>query len=170
MISGDSAVPASIRVAAILQGFIAIGIGVFCIPAIRNLLTGRDIPMVMGLPAYGRGPFERAGIPTTVPLLAAFLLVCILEVVASVLLWGGHRSGAVLSLVLLPAGAVFWWGFALPIPPIFALVWTVLILLNTSQPKSPYCHLRNLRVFHDGRPARFCYRDRVDAHSRRRHR
>jgi len=119
-----------LRVAAILHWFIALGFGVFCFPAIRNLLMGRDIPIVMGFPAYGRGPFERADIPTTVPLLAAFLLVCILEAVAGVLLWGGHRSGAVIALVLLPVGGVFWWGFALPIPPIFALVWTTLIFLN----------------------------------------
>jgi hypothetical protein len=123
-------VPALIRVAAILHWVIAVGLGVFCFPAIRNLLLGRDIPIVMGFPAYGRGPFERVGIPTTVPLLAAFLLVCILEAVAGVLLWGGHRSGAVLALVLLPVGGVFWWGFALPIPPIFALIWTILIFLN----------------------------------------
>jgi hypothetical protein len=123
-------VPALIRVAAILLWFIALGLGVFCFPAIRNLLIGRDIPFVMGFPAYGRGPFERVGISTTVPLLAAFLLVCILEAVAGVLLWGGHKSGAILALVLLPVGGIFWWGFALPIPPIFGLVWTILILLN----------------------------------------
>lgn len=123
-------VPALIRVAALLHWIIAVGLGVFCFPAIRNLLRGRDIPIVMGFPAYGRGPFERAGIPTTVPLLAAFLLVCILEAVAGTLLWGGHKSGAVLAIVLLPVGGIFWWGFALPIPPIFAFVWTLLILLN----------------------------------------
>ena len=123
-------VPTLVRVAAILHWFVAIGFGVFCFPAIRNLLNGRDIPFVMGLPAYGRGPFERAGIPTTVPLLAAFLLVCVLETIAGVLLWGGYRSGGILALALVPVGAVFWWGFALPIPPIFALFWTVLILLN----------------------------------------
>ena len=123
-------VPVLIRVAAILHWFVAIGFGVFCVPAIRNLLRGRDIPMVLGFPAYGRGPFERAGLPTTIPLLAAFLLVCILEAVAGVLLWGGYRSGAVLALVLLPVGGVFWWGFDLPIPPMFAFVWTILILLN----------------------------------------
>jgi hypothetical protein len=121
---------ALLRVAAILHWFIAVGLGVFCFPAIRNLLIGRPIPTVMGLPAYGRGPFERVGIPTTIPLLAAFLLVCIVEAVAGFLLWGGYKSGAVLALVLLPAGGVFWWGFALPIPPIFALVWTILILLG----------------------------------------
>jgi len=130
MIAGEAAVPITIRVAAILQWFIAVGLGVFCIPAIRNLMAGRPIPMVMGFPAYGRGPFQRAGFPTTIPLLAAFLLVCVLEAVAGVLLWGGHRSGGILSQMLLPAGVIFWWGFALPIPPIFATIWTILILLN----------------------------------------
>ncbi len=126
----DMNVPALLRVAAFMHWFIAVGFGVFCIPAIQNLLSGRDIPIVMGFPAYGRGPFERVGIPTTVPLLAAFLLVCILEAVAGVLLWGGYKSGAILALALIPLGALFWWGFALPIPPIFAIVWTILILLN----------------------------------------
>jgi len=119
-----------LRVAAILHWFIAIGFGVFCFPAIRNLLMGRDIPMVMGFPAYGRGSFERLGISTTVPLLAGFLLVCMLEGVAGFLLWHGYKSGAVLALVLLPVSSVFWWGFDLPIPPIFALIWTILILLS----------------------------------------
>jgi hypothetical protein len=125
-------VPLALRVAAFLHWFVAIGFGVFCLPAIRNLLSGQDIPMVMGFPAYGRGPFERIGLPTTVPLLAAFLLVCILEAVAGGLLWGGYRTGAILALVLVPAGAVFWWGFALPVPWPLAVIWTILILLNWS--------------------------------------
>jgi hypothetical protein len=94
----------------------------------------------MGFPAYGRGPFERVGIPTTVPLLAAFLLVCILEAIAGFLLWRGSMAGAVLALVLLPLGGVFWWGFALPIPPIFALVWTVLILFRAGPSLSSNVH------------------------------
>ncbi len=121
---------AMIRVAAILHGFVAVGFGIFCFPAIRNLRNGRDIPIVMGFPAYGRGPFERKGVPTTVPLLAAFLAVYILKAVAGSLLWGGYKSGAVLAFVLLPIGGLFWWGFALPIPPIFALIWSVLILVS----------------------------------------
>lgn len=121
---------APLRAAAILHWFVAVGFGVFCFPAIRNLLIGRSIPIVMGFPAYGRGPFERVGIPTTIPLLAAFLLVCILEAVAGFLLWGGYKSGAVLALVLLPAGGAFWWGFALPIPPVLAVIWTILIFLG----------------------------------------
>lgn len=123
-------IPVHLRVAAILLWVNGIGFGVFCIPAIRNLLMGRDIPVVMGFPAYGKGPFERVGIPTTVPLLAGFLLVCILEVVAGLLIWGGSKVGAILALVLLPAGALFWWGFALPFGPIFAIISTVLIVLG----------------------------------------
>lgn len=123
-------VPVSIRVAAIFLWIHAIGFGVFCLPAIRNLLTGRDIPYIMGFPAYGKGPFERMGIPTTVPLLAAFLLVCILEGVAGWWLWSGSRTGAILALALFPVGAIFWWGFALPFPPVFAMVRTILIIMS----------------------------------------
>lgn len=119
-----------LRLAAILLLISGVGFGVFCIPAIRNLLIGRDIPTVMGLPAYGKGPFERVGIRTTVPLLAGFLLVCILENVAGLLVLGGSKVGAILALVLLPAGVIFWWGFALPFGLIFALLRTILILLS----------------------------------------
>jgi transcriptional regulator with XRE-family HTH domain len=49
------------RVAAVLQWIIAVGFGVFCVPAMRNLLLGRAIPIVMGFPAYGRGSWPRPG-------------------------------------------------------------------------------------------------------------
>ena len=117
-----------IRAAAVLCWINAIGLGVFTIPAMARVWAGRDIPMVMGFPAYGRGPFEQHGLKSTVPLLAGFLLVCVLEGVAGWLLWGGHRSGAILAIAVLPLGAVYWWGFALPIPPMFALVRTILIV------------------------------------------
>jgi hypothetical protein len=126
----DSAVPTSLRAAAALLWFDGVGFGVCCLPGIRNLLTGRDIPMILGFPAYGRGPFERHGISTTVPLLVGFLLVCILECVAGWMLWSGYKTGAILAIALLPFGAIYWWGFALPIPWIFALVRTVLIALS----------------------------------------
>lgn len=100
---------------------------------IRNFAAGRGILYFMGFPAYGKGPFERIGIQSTVPLLSAFVLVCLLECVAGWLLWSGAKAGAILSLILLPFGAIFWWGFALPIPPMLAVVWTVLIMLNWQQ-------------------------------------
>ena len=70
---------------------------------------------------------------STVPLLLLFVLVCLLECVAGWMLWSGTRSGAIFALALLPIAVVFWWGFALPIPPILATVWTALILINWQQ-------------------------------------
>jgi hypothetical protein len=86
--------------------------------------------VVFGFPAYGGGQFESLGITTTIPLLCGFLLVCTLEGLAGWWLWRAHRRGAVLAMILVPVGAVFWWGFALPIPPLLAIARTILILLN----------------------------------------
>ena len=119
-----------VRVASVLCWVSGVGFGVFTLPAMRNLLAGRGIPIVFGFPAYGGGPFEHYGIETSVPLLAAFLLMCVLEGVAGWLLWGGRKRGAWLALALLPFGAVFWWGFALPFGPVFALARTILIVIS----------------------------------------
>jgi hypothetical protein len=123
----------AIRTAAVLHWTVGLGFGIPAVLGIRNLAAGRGILYFMGFPAYGKGPFEPVGVQTTVPLLSAFLLVCLLECISGWLLWSGARAGAVLSLVLLPFGAIFWWGFALPIPPIFAIAWTALIVLNWQQ-------------------------------------
>jgi hypothetical protein len=122
-----------LRAAAILLWVSGFGFGWFCIPAMRSVAAGKGIPFAMGFPAYGNGPFERYGIHTTVPLLAGFLVVCILESVAGGMVWGGHKSGAYLALALLPFGAVYWWGFALPFGPVFAVARTVLIALAWSR-------------------------------------
>ena len=125
-------VPLSLRVAAALTWILAVGLGVPCVMAIRNLSIGRGIPLVFGFPAYGGGAFERHGLLTTIPLLLGFLVVCILEGVAGSLLWGGHMSGAILAVILLVPGALFWWGFDLPYPPMLAIVRTVLLVLGWS--------------------------------------
>jgi hypothetical protein len=119
-----------IRAAAVLCWINAVGFGVFTIPAMVRVAAGKDIPYVMGFPVYGRGPFDDHGITSTVPLLAGFLLVCVLEGVAGWLLWDGHTSGAILALAVVPFGAIYWWGFALPIPPLFAIARTALIIVG----------------------------------------
>jgi len=107
--------------AAALLALQGIGFGVPCVIGIRSVAAGEGVPLVMGFPSYGGGPFERVGIPTTVPLLVAFLVVGILEGVAAGLVLAGFRVGAILAFALLVPGALFWWGFALPIPPFLAL-------------------------------------------------
>jgi hypothetical protein len=120
----------ALRAAAILHWIVGLGFGIPALFGIRSLAAGRGILYFMGFPTYGRGPFERIGVQTTTPLLFAFVVVCALEGVAGWILWSDARAGAILSLVALPLGATFWWGFALPFPPVFAFAWTALTLLN----------------------------------------
>ncbi len=118
-----------LRTAAVLCWLLAAGFGLPDIPAIAHVARGDGVWYFMGFPTYGHGPFEQIGLPTTVPLLVAFLLVAVAEVVAGVLLWNGRRAGSVLANVLLPVELVFWIGFALPFGPILGLLRTLLIIL-----------------------------------------
>ena len=52
----------ALQVAALFHLFVAIGFGMFCFPAIWNLMQGQDIPFIFGFPVYGQGPFEKHGI------------------------------------------------------------------------------------------------------------
>ena len=64
-----------------------------------------------------------------VALLGASLLLAFAQGWAAWLLWAGKRSGALLQFGLLPVEAAFWYGFALPIPPLLAIVRLVLTAL-----------------------------------------
>jgi hypothetical protein len=48
------------------------------------------------------------------------------------LLWNGSRTGAVINLLLLPVEAIFWIGFALPIPWVIGITRVVLIAVAWS--------------------------------------
>jgi hypothetical protein len=122
----------SIRIAAALLWLNGAGFGAFAIPGIIRLVQHREIPVIFGFPAYGGGPFERAGIKTSIPLLVGFLLVNVLLVVAGVFLWNGARSGAILTLTLLIPAGVYWWGFALPFGPVLGLASIILLAVNLS--------------------------------------
>lgn len=126
-------VPVSLRAAAVLVWVSAFGLGITCLIAIRSLAASHGIATVLGFPAFGRGAFERHGLPTTIPLVLGFLLICVLEAVAGGLLWSGRKVGAVISLVLLVPGAVYWWGFDLPYPPVAALMRAILIVVGWSR-------------------------------------
>lgn len=68
--------------------------------------------------------------PTSVPLLVAFLLVSVAEFVVGWLLWQRQRAGTVLALALLPVEFAFWIGFALPVGPVAGLTRTALVLVT----------------------------------------
>jgi hypothetical protein len=119
-----------LRIAAVLLCVLGLGFGVPCYVAVRSVAAGHGPAIFMGYPTYGGGPFERVGIHSSVPLLLVFAAVCALEVASGVLLWRGQVSGAVLALLLLGPGAVFWWGFALPYAWPLAAASTVLTVVG----------------------------------------
>ena len=110
---------------------IALGLG-FGLPATvgawHYARTG-EIWTFLGFPTYGGGPFEHFGLPTTVPLLGGFAVVCVAEVVVGALLLLDVPRAATFSYLLLPLEFAFWIGFALPFGPPLGIARTVLLVL-----------------------------------------
>ena len=92
-----------------------LGFGGFTIPAIVSVARGHGILYVFGNPTYGNGPFERIGVPTTVPLLLAFLAACLVQFAGGLLLIWLRPSGFVVVPLGMLLSAPFWWGFDLPL-------------------------------------------------------
>lgn len=121
--------PRSLKVAAVCSFFLGLGFGLPCAYGIWHLVRFDEIATFLGYPTYGRGPFDAAGVPTTVPVLAGFLGVCAAEVGTGWLLWKRRRAGIVMAFALLPFEAVFWVGFDLPYAPPVGLARTVAVLV-----------------------------------------
>lgn len=113
---------------AVLSG---LGFGLPAVYGAVHFARRGEVWQFMGFPTYGDGPFEKIGIPTTVPLLAGFAAVCGAEVVAGSLLWPDRPAGRKLALALLPVEVAYWVGFALPAGPVLGAVRTVAVLLRS---------------------------------------
>ncbi len=109
------------RLAGALAWAAGLGFGVPGAYGAVHLARHGEVWTFLGFPTYGDGPFDAAGLSTTVPLQTAFVAVCAAEVVDGVLLWRGHPAGRRLSWALLPAELAFWTGFALPFGVVFGL-------------------------------------------------
>ncbi len=118
------------RAASVLSVLLGLGFGLPGAYGAWYLAEHRRVWTFLGFPTYGGGPFERWGLATSVPLLAAFVAVCAAEVVVGAMLWSGGRAGLWLALALLPAELVFWVGFALPFGPLLGLARTVLVVVT----------------------------------------
>ncbi len=108
---------------------LGLGFGVPCAVGLVHLARTGEVWQFLGFPTYGGGPFERAGIATTIPLMATFLLVCLVETVVAGLLWTGHPVAGRMSHALLPVEFLFWIGFALPVGPPLGLARSGLVVL-----------------------------------------
>jgi hypothetical protein len=111
----------ALRASALLHGLTGIATAVVISWELVAMARQGHTVNLMGLPALS-GPFERLGIERVVRLGWVFVGLSSLEVLAGMLLWQRRRSGAWLSMSLLPAAAVFWVGFALPGPPLVAIL------------------------------------------------
>ena len=118
------------HVYAVLTWIYAAGFGIAAAPVTIYLLRRGTLPEFLGLfPMYG-GPWSsRLGDGIFAVLLIAFLMMTLVASWAAWLVWNGSKAGAVISLVLLPVEAIFWLGFALPIPWIFGIARAALLVL-----------------------------------------
>lgn len=118
----------SLKTASVLSWVGGLGFGLPGLYAMAYFQSHQQVWTFLGFPTYGSGPFEARGIPTSLPLLAAFNALCAAEVASGWLLWRRRKSGAVLSLAILPFQLVFWYGFALPYGPVLGVARTVFLL------------------------------------------
>ena len=116
------------RAAAGRSVLLGLGFGIPCVFAIRHLARTGEVWTFMGFPTYGRGPFERLGVPTSIPLLVGFLVVCVAEVVVGVLLWTDASYAPLLSYALSRSSSPSGSGSRCP-SAVLGLVRTVLLLL-----------------------------------------
>src|SRR3712207_322872 len=118
------------RTSAILMWLIAAGFGLPTVPVAVFLLRHGRLPWFLDLfPMYG-GPVDAWVGPTGYAvLILLFGAVALVEAAIGVLLWKGRPAGAVLSLAILPVDIAFWAAFALPIPPVNAVIRLTLTLL-----------------------------------------
>lgn len=117
------------RGAAIVMWAYAAGFGLATIPVAQHLLVNGRLPMFLNFfPAFG-GPWStRLQPPAFVSVLGIFFVVTLLVATGAWMLWNGNRMRGIAALTLIPIEAIFWYGFALPIPPVLALVRVVLVI------------------------------------------
>ena len=123
------------RAAGVLTVLLGLGFGVPGVIGTRHFAQHHEVWHLLGFPTYGEGPFDRAGITTTVPLLLGFVVVCAAEVALGVLLLEDWHPALWLSLAILPFELAYWTGFALPFGFVLGLArvaLTVAVLLRGS--------------------------------------
>jgi hypothetical protein len=105
------------RAAAVVTWCYAAGFGLPTVPVAVYLLQRGRLPSFLGLFDMYAGPWSnRLDDGPFAVVLISFLPVTAAAAWAARHVWRGSRRGAIVSLALLPVEAVFWIGFALPIP------------------------------------------------------
>ena len=129
---------AAARAYAVLTWAYAAGFGLPAVPVSVYLLRHGSLPWFGNLfPMYG-GPWSgRLRDGQFVGLLLGFLGLMVLVASAAGRVRHGSRRGAVVSAGLLPVEAVFWLGFALPIPWVLGAARVALLLAAWRRLRGP---------------------------------
>jgi hypothetical protein len=116
------------RAAAIVTWMYALGFGLATVPVAIYLLRNGQLPSLFGLFDMFGGTWSASiSDRTFVVVLLLFCAATLVAVCSAWLLWQGRRIGAVVNLAVLPVEAIFWIGFALPLPWVTGLARVVLV-------------------------------------------
>lgn len=116
------------RTAAVVTWVYAAGFGVPAVPVAKFLADHGRLPSLWGLFDMYAGPWSsRLPDEQLITRLHVFAGLTLAAVLSGWLLRARRKAGAVLNLLLLPVEAVFWIGFALPIPWLFGVARAALV-------------------------------------------
>jgi len=99
------------------------------VPTLYYAFSQGHLPKFGGITLMG-GPFEKLGIEALIVAGIGYIIVSGLKVLVGYWLWGSRKDGAVLEVILLGLSAIFWYGFALPLGPVFGVIQVVLLALT----------------------------------------
>ena len=117
------------RTAAVVTWAYAAMFGLPAVPVAIFLAGQGRLPSLWGLFDMYAGPWSSFAVDRLIALLLVYSGLVMAAVFSAWLLWQRSGAGAVLNLGLLPAEAVFWVGFALPVPWLFAIARVALVAL-----------------------------------------
>lgn len=118
------------RTAALVTWADAAMFGVPAAPVALFLAEEGRLPSLWGLFDMYAGPWSsQVADHRVIALLLAYSGLELTTVWSGWLLWERRKAGAVLNLGLLPVEAVFWIGFALPVPWLFGIARVALVFL-----------------------------------------
>ena len=121
------------RLEAALTWLYAAGFGGATVPVAAYLRRRGRLPTFFGMFEMYGGPWSRRSHQHNfVWLLMAFLLTTASAAWAAWLVWHASSTGAILTLVLLPVEASFWFGFDLPIPKAIGVARVILLAIGWS--------------------------------------
>lgn len=118
------------RTAGGLACLTGLGFGPLGVYGTVHFATRHEVWYFLGFPTYGDGPFQRIGIPTSVPLLTGFVGVCAAELIVGWMLWAGKPGARRLAVGLLPLELAYWLGFALPFGLLFGGLRTAAVVAS----------------------------------------